>query len=79
MYTIQYKDPVTRESRMQDYETRSFDKLLVHVATFPHEIFNVYRDGNMVTKHTRTRLAEQAAAGLLSLNANARNFITNPL
>lgn len=78
MYTIQYKDPVTRESKMQDCDVHR-DKLLKQLATFEYEIFNVYENGTRITKRTRADLKRQADTGLLKLNDNARNFINCPL
>lgn len=75
MYTIQHKDPVTRESKMQDYDAKTEDRLFRHLAAFPHEIFNIFRDGNMVTKTYSLRLLEMTLAGRVELKSEAaKNF-----
>lgn len=79
MYHIQYKDPVTRESKMQDYDAKNPDRLLRHLAAFQYEIFNVFENGVMVTRREQQNLRRMADRGRLNLSSAALAFITNPL
>lgn len=75
MYTIQHKDPVTRTSKMQDYDARDLNSFVRHLAAFPHEIFNVFENGNLITKRIRSDLVEAAVNGVEIKSEAAKDFV----
>lgn len=70
MYSIQY-EAVNGEDKVQDFDTNTRTKLLIHLAQFSRPIVAVYENGNVITKTVRKELA----AFTCSKNVHARNFI----
>lgn len=57
MFTIQYV-AVNGESKMQDFDSTSRSKLVIHLASFPRPITAVFEQSTVITNSVRRELAE---------------------
>lgn len=70
VFTIQYES-VGGEHKMQDFDSRDRNKLLIHLANFSRPIVAVYEQATPITKTVRKDLA----AFTVTKNRFAREFI----
>lgn len=72
MFTIQYVG-ANGTHEMQTFDSRSRERLVNHLARFPHPIVAVYEQASPITKTVRKLLAERP----FKSNA-ALKFVTSP-
>lgn len=73
VFTIQY-ETVGGEHKMQDFDSRDRNKLLIHLANFSRPIVAVYERATPITKTVRRDLASFTC----TKNRFAREFIKTP-
>ena len=72
MFTIQYLNPVTGETAMQDVDTRSRMKLAVYLTNFHFEILAVYEQCTPITKAMQQEIGKLGQT--MTLTKQARDF-----
>lgn len=56
MFTIQYEAPISGAHKMQNFDTTSRQKLLIHLSRFNQPIVAVYEQATPITKAVRSEL-----------------------
>lgn len=56
MFTIQY-EAVNGETKMQDLDSNNRNRLIVHLATFPQPILNIFEQTTPITGAIRKEMA----------------------
>lgn len=73
MFTIQY-EAVNGEQKMQEFDSKSRQKLVTHLAQFTRPIAAVYEQATPITKTMRSEL--QTWHGTLSTHAREFAFMS---